>query len=81
MVLSELMAELRKRLVPFLKENELIPESWQPGQQIRCLSPQHTDSTPSAGIIGDDLHKFNCQGCGYSGDIFDAHSIVNPSAV
>jgi len=45
------------------------------GQKIRCIAPQHNDSTPSlklwSPVNKDILTHLMCYGCGLKGDVFD----------
>lgn len=47
-------------------------------KKFTCPFPDHTDSTPSANIVGKDTDspRIYCHGCGRSADIFDTVQLI-----
>lgn len=47
-----------------------------PAKNFHCIFPDHHDSTPSCGVVKKNPAVFHCQGCGRSGNIFDAMRLL-----
>jgi len=45
--------------------------------KFNCIHPKHSDSTPSANLVGDNKERIYCHGCGRHFDIFDAVAILD----
>ncbi len=66
----EVADEVRKHLKEYLELNRVEFR----GRDFRCISHEHEDKNPSAGLTKDGL-VFVCNGCGIRGDIFSAYRI------
>jgi DNA primase len=72
--LNGIKSQLRQHLGAYLQAHGKHDVS--PGGRFRCINKGHTDNHPSCGIIKGAPELFHCFGCGASGDIFTAASLL-----
>jgi len=66
--------KLKPFLVDYLKEKGIDPT-----KQFVCLSPEHKDNNPSAGVVGlgTESPRVHCFGCGGTWDLFDLVQLLD----
>jgi DNA primase len=77
--LKGVMDRIREFLPQYLESNGVKISS---KGMFKCCSPDHDDSTPSAGLVpGSNSREFHCFGCNISADIFLAANFLEGKPV
>jgi DNA primase catalytic core len=67
---------LQSHLVEYLESKGIDTK-----RNFKCLSPTHSDGTPSMSIVRPDSIRVYCHGCARTGDIFDVCSWIEKKAL